>query len=239
LDSSLVEYPLTDSSGVVLEDGDIVQLIWAGPDGNIDPIDELCEPTNDDNFLATVRVGMGFSHGTGLFKGEFQTFSAHKGGYPAQGDVIYLRVFNNYDYFLATHYGQSGTHVVAYEKEETFFSFPDTADDAVVPNPCFGNTYVEWLEPSVGLPEDFFLRQNYPNPFNPVTEIMFAIPRDVHVNLKVYNVLGAEVGTLLDAHQGAGFYTVRWDAEGLANGVYFCTLSAGDFQAIKKMVLLK
>jgi hypothetical protein len=93
--------------------------------------------------------------------------------------------------------------------------------------------------PAANVPEDFFLRQNYPNPFNPVTEITYAIPRDECVILKIYNVLGAEVATLVDDNQEAGFYTVGWDAEGLASGVYFCTLSAGDFQAIKKMVLLK
>ena len=87
--------------------------------------------------------------------------------------------------------------------------------------------------------EDFFLSPNYPNPFNPLTEIAYIIPRGAHVTLKVYNVLGAEVDTLVDAHHEAGFYTVRWDAAHLASGVYFCTIQAGDFKATKKMVLLK
>jgi len=89
------------------------------------------------------------------------------------------------------------------------------------------------------LPENFFLSQNYPNPFNAGTEIAYEIPKDVYVTLKVYNVLGVEVATLVDAYKEAGFHTVRWDARNVASGVYFCTIWAGDFKATKKMVMLK
>ena len=93
--------------------------------------------------------------------------------------------------------------------------------------------------PMAAVPTVFALHQNYPNPFNPTTEIKYDLPKDVYVTLKVYNVLGAEVATLVDADQEASFYTVQWDAKDLASGVYFCTLSAGDFNAVKKMVFLK
>ena len=93
--------------------------------------------------------------------------------------------------------------------------------------------------PMAHVPTAFALHQNYPNPFNPVTEIKYDVPKNTHVTLKVYNVLGAEVATLIDADQKANFYTVSWDARDLASGVYFCTLTAGDFKAVKKMVLLK
>ena len=93
--------------------------------------------------------------------------------------------------------------------------------------------------PTAHMPTVFALHQNYPNPFNPYTDIKYDVPKDVHVTLKVYNVLGAEVATLVDADQKANFYTVRWDAKDMASGVYFCTLNAGDFKAVKKMVLLK
>ena len=62
---------------------------------------------------------------------------------------------------------------------------------------------------------------------------------DVPVTLKVYNVLGAEVATLVDTQHEAGVYTVRWDAGDLASGMYFCRLQAGEFTAVKKMVLLR
>jgi hypothetical protein len=93
--------------------------------------------------------------------------------------------------------------------------------------------------PMAHVPTAFALHQNYPNPFNPVTEIKYDVPTNAHVTLKVFNVLGAEVATLVDADQNANFYTVSWDAKDLASGVYFCTLTAGDFKAVKKMVLLK
>jgi len=93
--------------------------------------------------------------------------------------------------------------------------------------------------PMAHVPTAFALHQNYPNPFNPVTEIKYDVPKNTHVTLKVYNVLGAEVATLIDADQKANFYTVSWDAKDLASGVYFCTLTTGDFKAVKKMVLLK
>jgi hypothetical protein len=93
--------------------------------------------------------------------------------------------------------------------------------------------------PMAHMPTVFALHQNYPNPFNPWTDIKYDLPENARVTLKVYNVLGAEVATLVDADQKANFYTVRWDAKDLASGVYFCTINAGEFKAVKKMVLLK
>jgi hypothetical protein len=92
---------------------------------------------------------------------------------------------------------------------------------------------------SAAVPTDFVLRQNYPNPFNPATEISYAIPREVHVNVKIYNVQGSEVATLVNADQPTGFYTVSWNAEDLASGVYFCTLRAGEFEKTIKMAFVR
>jgi hypothetical protein len=89
------------------------------------------------------------------------------------------------------------------------------------------------------VPASYHLAQNYPNPFNPDTDIQYDIPQDSQVTLKVYNVLGAEVATLVDAHQAADRYVVHWDARDLASGVYFCHITAGDFQKTIKMLLMK
>jgi cytochrome c peroxidase len=88
-------------------------------------------------------------------------------------------------------------------------------------------------------PTSYNLAQNYPNPFNPWTDIQYDIPQDGHVTLKVYNVLGAEVATLVDAYQTANSYSVRWDASDLASGVYFCTIDAGNVRKSIKMLLMK
>ena len=90
-----------------------------------------------------------------------------------------------------------------------------------------------------GVPEVYDLSQNYPNPFNPSTTINFSLPAASNVVLKIYDVLGREVATLLDAQKGAGNYQVNFDASKLASGLYIYTINAGDFTSTKKMMLMK
>ena len=92
---------------------------------------------------------------------------------------------------------------------------------------------------SPGTPEKYALSQNYPNPFNPSTKIDFSLPRSSNVELKVYNVLGQVVATLLNTQLSAGNHTVTFDAQNLASGIYFYSLRAGEFTSVKKMMLLK
>lgn len=89
------------------------------------------------------------------------------------------------------------------------------------------------------VPSSFSLLQNYPNPFNPTTTIKYSIAKPSNVSLKIYNILGQEVATLLNGHQAAGSYTATFDASRFASGVYFYRLSAGSFNSVKKMLLLK
>ena len=85
----------------------------------------------------------------------------------------------------------------------------------------------------------FKLSQNYPNPFNPSTTINFVVPYQTRVTLKVYNVLGSEVATLVNGEKPAGSYNVTFNAGNLASGVYFYQLQAGNFIATKKLMLVK
>lgn len=89
------------------------------------------------------------------------------------------------------------------------------------------------------MPAKFSLSQNYPNPFNPSTIIRYSIPSSEVVSLKVYNVLGQEIETLVGERQGAGNYEVNFNGDRFASGVYFCVLIAGTFTATKEMMLLK
>ena len=91
----------------------------------------------------------------------------------------------------------------------------------------------------LGILEDFYLSQNYPNPFNPTTVISWYIPTNNHVTLKVYNLLGKEVATLVNEEKQAGTYEVNFDASSLSSGTYFYTLQAGDFVQTNKMILIK
>ncbi|MDI6766715.1 MAG: T9SS type A sorting domain-containing protein [Bacteroidota bacterium] len=93
-------------------------------------------------------------------------------------------------------------------------------------------------------PLSYLLHQNYPNPFNPVTVIRYELPVSSGVKLKVYNILGVEVATLVDEFQSPGFKSVSWNPEGIANGVYLYKLTAGAstgtaFMDVKKMILVK
>lgn len=89
------------------------------------------------------------------------------------------------------------------------------------------------------IPAQFELSQNYPNPFNPSTKINFSIPKNSHVQIDVFNLLGQRVRTLLNEYRKAGNYTVNFDASTLASGVYLYRIQAGNFMQIKKMVLMK
>jgi hypothetical protein len=98
-----------------------------------------------------------------------------------------------------------------------------------------GATTVE-TEPRPG---SFRLQQNYPNPFNPSTTISFEIGRPVFVSLKVYDVLGKEVATLVNETKREGKYNVQWEPSDMPSGIYFYRVHAGDFSDIKKMALIR
>ncbi len=88
-------------------------------------------------------------------------------------------------------------------------------------------------------PLDFALSQNYPNPFNPSTTIKYAIPEASFVQLKVYDILGKEVVTLVNGQKAGGNHSVKFDATDLTSGIYFYIITSGNFTATKKLILLK
>lgn len=90
-----------------------------------------------------------------------------------------------------------------------------------------------------GLLTDYFLFQNYPNPFNPVTKIKFSIPKSDIVKIRVYDVLGKEIQTLLNEYKTTGSYEVEFDARNLPSGVYFYRMMSGSNSETKKMLLLR
>jgi 1,4-alpha-glucan branching enzyme len=97
-------------------------------------------------------------------------------------------------------------------------------------------TGVEDGNPSV--PVVFGLSQNYPNPFNPSTRIAFDLPAASPVSLRIYDMLGREVATLVDDSRPAGHYDVVWNADRVASGVYLCRLTAGGFSEVRKMMVM-
>jgi hypothetical protein len=111
-----------------------------------------------------------------------------------------------------------------------------------------GFTPVE-VEKEIIIPSKFILYQNYPNPFNPSTTIRYAIPQTSFVSIKIYDILGRQVATLVDEEKPAGSYEVEFsavggsasggDAKNLSSGVYFYKVQAGEYVNAKKMILLR
>ncbi|QQS38342.1 MAG: T9SS type A sorting domain-containing protein [Ignavibacteriales bacterium] len=106
--------------------------------------------------------------------------------------------------------------------------------------------YSKIVEVDFSQPVTFLLEQNYPNPFNPSTKISFTIPLvetghapSLHVMLKIYDVLGNEIFTLINDEKPAGYYEVEFDAGKLSSGVYYYNLTAGSFSDTKKMLIIK
>ncbi|MCX6141938.1 MAG: T9SS type A sorting domain-containing protein, partial [Ignavibacteriales bacterium] len=92
---------------------------------------------------------------------------------------------------------------------------------------------------SMGVPQEYSLKQNYPNPFNPSTNFTFQVAKEGFVSLKVYDVLGKEVATLVNEVKQAGTYGTTWNAAGFGSGIYFCKMQAGSFTETRKLILMK
>jgi len=105
--------------------------------------------------------------------------------------------------------------------------------------------YSKEIEIDLGMPNEFSLSQNYPNPFNPSTTIRYSIPNVIaseakqSVVLKVYDILGNVVATLVNENKAAGNYEVKYDASNLSSGIYFYKLQSGSFVQTKKFILIK
>ena len=122
----------------------------------------------------------------------------------------------------------SQTSTSIYDTSNSLFSIETTND----------------VEESIKKPELFTLEQNYPNPFNPITTINFQIPNSSFVTVKIYDILGKEINTLVNGEKFKGEYSITWNGKDflgndVPSGIYFYSIQAGEFAQIKKMVLLK
>ena len=134
--------------------------------------------------------------------------------------------------------------------QDTFLVYNDSKDTLFIPAmdyiglaPDIGA--YEYGDPlaieqeTIKLPKRYSLSQNYPNPYNPSTTIEFSLPHPEYTTLKIYNLLGAEVATLVSDKLQAGIHKYQFDASQLASGVYYYQITAGDYREVKKMILLK
>lgn len=103
----------------------------------------------------------------------------------------------------------------------------------------FTTTATGVTEQEQSIPTTYSLSQNFPNPFNPATEIRYELPAASLVRLAVYDMLGREIAVLINERRPAGRYVARWNASGIASGLYFCRITAGNFTETRRMVLVK
>lgn len=137
-------------------------------------------------------------------------------------------------------------YIYTYKRESTWIdtsvytiAFVQNDVNKEVMNVAKGSYTPLGVTPGSEIPEKYLLSQNYPNPFNPRTLIKFAVPEDGNVSLKVYNMVGAEVKTLVEGIHKAGEYNIYFDGSEFSSGVYFYTLRTDKFTATKKMILIK
>jgi hypothetical protein len=159
--------------------------------------------------------------------------------FPASGKMVSSG--NGLNGFFAATTDGAGKAIIVWEDTPSFNTNIYT-QRVIIPNFITGTDE----EPSVNLPSDFLLSQNFPNPFNPNTTISWQSPVGSHQTIKVFDVLGNEIATLVNEYKPAGRYEVEFNAEKLASGIYFYKLQAvpigrqaGEYTAVKKMILIK
>ena len=236
-------WQLLDYQGSPLEDGDWAYAAWTGPDGKIDPPDMNGNPTGDDVLLP-------ISGGRIEYNTFFFTVATWQEGsvdeqdnprHPVEGELFYCRIFDGPEGSIGpeNYYGDSQTHPVVWKMgDQLFCLFPGDpgGGHTNTPVPGGGSAEAASIEHA---PQAFDLDLIYPNILNPAVMVEYALSQNAHVILKVYDLTGTEVATLVDAHQEAGFHTVRWDAADLPSGVYFCRMQAGNFSKTVKMIHLR
>jgi len=200
-----------------------------------DPVDVFAFPTEghgmDSTALATIQRGMVVTDkGVAL---ELAIPLATVGIAPGYGTDIALEVDYNDD-------DDGGTRDI---KGKCFDETDGTWGNPSLMNKArfFGGQLASDVEKDAiaALPKEFDLSQNYPNPFNPTTTIDYALPQQSHVTIKVYNMLGREVATLINQTKSAGRYTINFDASHLSSGMYIYRFEAGTKVMTKKLMLIK
>jgi hypothetical protein len=134
----------------------------------------------------------------------------------------------------ATKYGTSPAHYDS--SEQRLYLYNELSDARML----YANHYITSVTGSNHfIPNTLTLAQNFPNPFNPATTISFSLPKSSFVTIKVYNVLGQIVNTIVNERRAPGTYSVQFDASNLPSGVYFYRLNAGEFMQTKKMLVIR
>jgi hypothetical protein len=167
--------------------------------------------------------------------GETIFYTVFRRAYPNTDGVVIPTnsgVYNyTYTYKRETAWIDTSMYTVAFVQNDNNKEVINSAKGAYIATGIgnFGN----------GIPAEYSLSQNYPNPFNPVTTIKYSIPNSGFVSLKVFDILGKEVITLVNGNAPAGNYSVEFHSGNLASGLYFYKFNSGNFSDTKKLVITK
>lgn len=200
--------------------------------------------TSNDTTIAVCVAAKYHSNSSYIFG-----YSDYKSFYPRRHANVFINTLKNGVYNIPTQ--------ISNVLSDSYYGFPGVSFRNVNNDSCFTvwsgstlktfGTYVTGgcSGPFIGInnhntiTNGYSLEQNFPNPFNPSTSISFSLQKNGFVNLKVYDILGTEIETLLSENKPAGSYTVSFDGSKLASGIYFYKINIGDFTDTKRMVLVK
>jgi endo-1,4-beta-xylanase len=182
--------------------------------------------------------------GLPIYITEFDLGNLNNSGTP--DDIQQLQLYQRVFPILWQHPGVKGITIWGYKEGLVWqtTTYLERSDGTARPALLWLADYIKnntvGVEKTVSvIPKSFALEQNFPNPFNPTTNIRYSIPLTSKVSLKVFDVLGRQVETLVNEMQGPGQYTVTLSAQNLATGVYICRFTAGNYTATKKLLLIK
>ena len=191
-------------------------------------------------------VGPGYDEGRKIIKRDngYLVMANTDGGLAGEMDYFIIWIDLNGDTLLTRTYGDAGEDRCfdVIEVDNYFliagadFSIASFSDASLLLIESGNNPSDVKYDHTVS---EYFLSNAYPNPFNPETNIRFTLPEDGYTSLKIYNILGKEVKTLINEYKSRGSYTIKFNAEGLPGGVYFYKLSSKNFTETKKLILLK
>jgi hypothetical protein len=226
---------------------------YPGNQAFIATLDHPCLSISDDGLYLFVSYSVMFAHDTLNGFNKCHMFYS----YCATSDMIWqtpIQVTNSGPTSFDERYGSlnrvtphSGTNYTLYmvyqkDPQPGAFAYSDNAPESraslIFRTITFANRPIG-IHNNNQTAYTFKLDQNYPNPFNPVTKISYSIAKNSFVTIKIYDVLGREVGVLVNENQIAGQRTVDFDGSNLASGVYIYKITAGDFTDTKKMILIK
>ena len=207
-------------------------------DNNGNMLMEFHEEWGDNTWLNSVRINYTYDNNGSLLIRLWEQWANNSWSNPLRQIFTYD---NNGNAVLGEQFvwqngswvvGSNGTIRIYYNNMQ---SYMDLSCNKV----SIQYTFISDVNDKNTIPERYLLSQNYPNPFNPSTVITYQIPNSDYVSVKVYDILGTEVKTLVNQEQSAGNYKVEFDAGNLSSGVYFYELRAGKFREVKKLILTK